>query len=193
MDLPTNYNYFRDYDPTIGRYIESDPIGLAGGDDTFAYALLSPLDVSDFSGLAPDGCMTCIVYGEAGGTSDDCQEAVAAVINNRIADSKHFPGQNTPCAVASARTSTAGQEFDAYNSRRYKGCLSGCQSPSERYAADRGYFNSFDPIDRTNGSTYFHDKRIKTPKWIVRKIKSGEMVEQRGKGCRSFRFYSIVK
>jgi RHS repeat-associated protein len=25
-----NYNYFRDYDPTIGRYIESDPIGLLG-------------------------------------------------------------------------------------------------------------------------------------------------------------------
>jgi RHS repeat-associated protein len=32
-----NYNYFRDYNPTIGRYIENDPIGLGGGMNTYAY------------------------------------------------------------------------------------------------------------------------------------------------------------
>ena len=32
------YNYYRDYSPEIGRYIESDPIGLSGGLNTFGYA-----------------------------------------------------------------------------------------------------------------------------------------------------------
>ena len=31
------YNYFRDYDPITGRYVESDSIGLDGGLNTFGY------------------------------------------------------------------------------------------------------------------------------------------------------------
>ena len=43
----TYYNVNRDYDPSIGRYVESDPIGLAGGINTYGYAFQNPLRFID--------------------------------------------------------------------------------------------------------------------------------------------------
>lgn len=50
-----NYNYFRDYDPATGRYVESDPIGLADGPNTYAYVKASPTMLTDVLGLMSDG------------------------------------------------------------------------------------------------------------------------------------------
>ena len=50
-DTGLHYNYFRDYDPWTGRYIQSDPIGLEGGLNTFTYAIGNPIGYTDPQGL----------------------------------------------------------------------------------------------------------------------------------------------
>ena len=49
-DLRLFYNRFRDYDPTLGRYLQPDPLGHAGGINLFAYPA-NPLADVDLRGL----------------------------------------------------------------------------------------------------------------------------------------------
>ncbi len=58
FDAETNWHYngMRDYDPRIGRYLQADPIGLAGGKNRYGYVDGSPIDRSDQLGLATYMC-----------------------------------------------------------------------------------------------------------------------------------------
>src|SRR5580698_4232980 len=74
-----NYNMLRDYDSSMGRYIESDPTGLGGGLNTYAYAADNPVRNSDPSGKNPLAAAATTVL-VLGGPENPFADAAAVVV-----------------------------------------------------------------------------------------------------------------
>lgn len=55
------YNRHRDFDPSTGRYVQADPIGLRGDTNGYSYANGNPLNAID-----PDGLNATVVRGAIG-------------------------------------------------------------------------------------------------------------------------------
>lgn len=63
QETDLHYNYFRYYDPATGRYITSDPIGLAGGINTYAYVENNPIINIDPKGLQSEALLPSCAFG----------------------------------------------------------------------------------------------------------------------------------
>lgn len=66
VELGTNYNFMRDYKPAAGRYVESDPIGLNGGMNTYGYVKGNPVNDVDQRGLANSSAVGAMGPGNVG-------------------------------------------------------------------------------------------------------------------------------
>lgn len=76
VETGTHYNYFRDYEPEVGRYVQWDPIGLDGGFNAYGYvhsrptARLDPLGLKDDCECEPSppiGSWSTVLAGGAAG------------------------------------------------------------------------------------------------------------------------------
>jgi RHS repeat-associated protein len=125
VETGLHYNVNRYYDPAIGRYIQSDPIGLAGGASTYDYAGANPLGFIDPTGLEQDTVTAfCIRYGpeacaEAGGALSQTGSlsggavggaAAAAATASLSSDSKPCSDDNCAALIAKIERQVQGLE-----------------------------------------------------------------------------------
>ena len=109
-----SYNYFRDYDGTIGRYVQSDPIGLHGGLNTFLY-----VDGDPVSQVDPNGHQAQAAAVACGPAAVFCACAVTAatwgIYNSTRADKN---------------SSSAMHDFENRKQRQYEAAKARCTPPN---------------------------------------------------------------
>jgi RHS repeat-associated protein len=139
-DTGLSYNMARDYDPAVGRYAESDPIGLKGGTNTYAYVLDDPIMSVDPLGLTTTVTVRCGslpasmggssggVYCEVVAVCDKSGERVAFGIGgggNGIWD-RLFGGKTPPKYTSTDVPAAVPKGIDSYSAACGSGDDCGC-------------------------------------------------------------------
>jgi RHS repeat-associated protein len=138
FDRETNlhYNGFRDYDPQQGRYTQSDPIGLAGGLNSYSYVLNDPTRYVDAAGLQT---MTVPVVIGVG--------TIACILTPGCMNALSNLGKSIAKAVGDFCASTADE--GSKSSPPIPGNLVGDQSDPR--AGQRGSRHTSGPLTPSNG------------------------------------------
>jgi len=142
FDKETNahYNYFRDFDPTLGRYVQSDPIGLRGGLATYAYVQGSPIGHTDRNGLIRDTMWGKIWeflienLAEEGATQAGRVKQRGTEIGSAICASNkgNVPSSYTACMAGIGGSDSGCVTFKSLGSRAMQDCVDTCREAIKR-------------------------------------------------------------
>lgn len=91
-----HHNGYRDYDPVTGRYIESDPIGLAGGVNTYLYVTANPvsdIDPAGLCGVFTPLCYYLVTYGAEIAVGTEIIATIATNTPSPVSNSVSFTGR----------------------------------------------------------------------------------------------------
>lgn len=146
------YNYFRDYDSSVGRYTTSDPIGLNGGINTLGYAEQVPLTRTDPSGLfalpipappppvkGPTPGLGDGAIGRSGsstsGCRDECKSCLSTYPDYKNCNSIDYPHRSEAGAWAEVQAANYPEPIKKGKRERANG------GPCARYAGEHEHVN----------------------------------------------------